>query len=65
MGPYAARKRVVYYSVPFTTFHFAPNSRELIIGAGSGSDADVALHNGIKDITAVELDPTIYTWAGV
>jgi hypothetical protein len=61
MGPYAARKRVVYYSVPFTTFHFSPNSRELIIGAGSGSDADVALHNGIKDITAVELDPTIYT----
>src|SRR5436309_2998490 len=29
-------------------------------GAGSGSDADIAYHNGIRHITAVEIDPTIY-----
>ena len=49
-----------FYSVPFKTFHFPSTTRELIIGAGSGSDADVAVHNGIRHITAVELDPTIY-----
>jgi hypothetical protein len=60
MGPYATRKHVIYYFVPFQTFHFPASTRELIIGAGSGSDADIALHNGIRHITAVELDPTIY-----
>jgi SAM-dependent methyltransferase len=50
----------LYYIVPFRTFHFLPSTRELIIGAGSGNDANVALHNGIRHITAVEIDPTIY-----
>jgi hypothetical protein len=60
MGPYAARQYFAYYRVPFQTFHFPPSARELIIGAGSGTDVDVGLHNGIHDVTAVELDPTIY-----
>src|SRR5947207_4527545 len=37
-----------YYIVPFQTFHFPPSTRELIIGAGSGNDANVAVHNGIR-----------------
>src|SRR5205823_2167028 len=62
VAPYAVRiRRSYFYLVPFRTFHFPPSTRELIIGAGSGSDADVAVHNGIRHITAVELDPTIYS----
>src|SRR5918911_4365565 len=49
-----------YYIVPFRTFNFPPSTRELIIGAGSGNDANVAVHNGIRHITAVEIDPPIY-----
>ena len=61
MGLYATRvRRSPFYSVPFKVFHFGPSTRELVIGAGSGTDTDVALHNGIRHITAVELDPTIY-----
>ena len=61
MAPYALRvKRSPVYIVPFQTFHFPASTRELIIGAGTGSDADIALHNGIRHITGVEIDPTIY-----
>src|SRR5437763_7772104 len=61
VAPYAVRvRRSIFYVVPFKTFHFPPSTRELIIGAGSGSDADIAYHNGIRHITAVEIDPTIY-----
>ncbi len=59
MGPYQNVRTNFYYSAPFRTFHFAPSTRELIIGAGTGSDADYAVHNGIRHVTAVELDPTI------
>ncbi len=31
----------------------------LILGAGSGNDANIALLNGVPDITAVEIDPEI------
>ena len=61
VAPYAVRiRRSIFYVVPFKTFHFPPSTRELIIGAGSGNDANVAVHNGIRHITAVEIDPTIY-----
>ena len=61
MGPYRWMGRGnFYYTAPFQAFHFPPSTRELIIGAGTGSDANTALHNGIRHITAVELDPTIY-----
>ena len=60
MGPYAARARSPFYLAPFHTFHFPSSTRELIIGAGSGTDADMAVHNGIGSVTGVELDPTIY-----
>src|SRR5438067_3071763 len=61
MVPYAFNVRhSLYYNVPFKTFHFPPSTRELIIGAGSGNDANVAVHNGIRHITGIEIDPTIY-----
>lgn len=60
MGPYAKIANNFYYATPFQTFHFPRSARELIVGAGSGSDVDVALHRGIRNITAVEVDPTIY-----
>jgi len=60
MGPYAARARSPFYLAPFQTFHFPPSARELIIGAGSGTDADMAVHNGVGSVTGVELDPVIY-----
>jgi len=61
LGPYKLRVDATsFYLAPFQTFHFPPTTRELIIGAGSGTDTDVALHNGIRHVTAVELDPTIY-----
>src|SRR5256886_6027942 len=61
VAPYAVRiRRSIFYVVPFQTFHFPRSTRELIIGAGSGSDADIAYHNGIRPITGVQIDPTIY-----
>jgi hypothetical protein len=60
MGPYASRSRALFYLTPFQTFHFPSSTRELIIGAGSGTDADTAVHNGIGSVTGVELDPVIY-----
>ncbi|HYJ04123.1 MAG TPA: hypothetical protein VEX43_03255 [Chthoniobacterales bacterium] len=46
--------RRVYELFPETSFE-----RALILGAGSGSDAATALANGVKSVTAVEIDPVI------
>lgn len=46
--------RLVYQLFPGRSFHHV-----LILGAGSGSDVDTALHYGVPSITAVEIDPTI------
>ena len=46
--------KLVYKLFPGNTFHHV-----LILGAGTGSDVDIALHNGVQSITAVEIDPTI------
>jgi Spermine/spermidine synthase domain len=46
--------KLIYTLFPGNTFQHA-----LILGAGTGSDADIALHEGVKSITAVEIDPTI------
>jgi hypothetical protein len=32
----------------------------LVLGAGSGSDVAIALHNGADEVDAVEIDPAIY-----
>jgi len=44
----------LYKIFPGNSFHHV-----LILGAGTGSDVDIALHYGAKSITAVEIDPTI------
>lgn len=46
--------RRVYELFPGTSFE-----RALILGAGSGSDTATALANGVKSVTAVEIDPVI------
>jgi hypothetical protein len=46
--------KLIYEIFPGSTFHHA-----LILGAGTGSDVDIALHEGVESITAVEIDPTI------
>jgi hypothetical protein len=51
------------FSVPYEVYRQhhggAPPQKVLILGAGTGNDVNVALSNGVKDITAVEIDPTI------
>jgi len=61
VAPYQYRiKGALFYLQPFQTFHFPTTARELIIGAGTGTDADVAVHNGMRHVTGVELDPIIH-----
>jgi SAM-dependent methyltransferase len=45
------------YDLP-ARLHPAPK-KLLIVGAGSGNDAAGALRNGVEDVVAVEIDPTI------
>ena len=54
-------KKEPFYHVPYTSFKHNHFKRALIIGAGSGTDASFALHYGVERITAVEIDPTIYS----
>lgn len=44
------------YGLPY---HLLNPNNVLILGAGTGNDAAVALLNGAKEITAVEIDPDI------
>ena len=37
-----------------------PFKRVLVLGAGTGSDVSIALHNGAEHIDAVEIDPRLY-----
>jgi hypothetical protein len=43
------------------THHGASPARVLVLGAGTGNDVNVALHNGATRIVAVEIDPVIYS----
>ena len=57
MTPYSevANFYTIHYGAwPHTVFKSA-----LIVGSGSGQDVNVALHQGINTIDAVEIDPTI------
>lgn len=48
------------YSLYDMPLRFNPKaSNMLIIGAGTGNDASAALRHGVKQITAVDIDPTI------
>ena len=54
-----AEEKEPFYRVPYETFGDGTFQRALIIGAGSGSDAAVALRHGVQQIDAVEIDPVI------
>jgi hypothetical protein len=48
-----------FYHVPYELFGDGAFKRALIIGAGSGSDAAVALYYGVERMDAVEIDGVI------
>ncbi len=43
----------------YLPFHVKPEPKVLIIGSGGGTDVSLALASGSKDVTAVEINPTI------
>jgi len=53
------RKKEPFYRRVYELFPGASFERALILGAGSGSDTATALANGVKSVTAVEIDPVI------
>lgn len=48
-----------FYTRPYTMTGRTPN-RVLIIGAGTGTDVNAALHLGAQHVDAVEIDPGLY-----
>jgi SAM-dependent methyltransferase len=53
------RKETFYFRV-YDLFQDKPFKNVLILGAGTGSDVAIALHNGAERVDAVEIDPEIY-----
>jgi len=53
------RNKEPFYKLVYNIFPGSSFKHALILGAGTGSDVDIALHYGVKSITAVEIDPTI------
>jgi SAM-dependent methyltransferase len=53
------RNKEPFYRRVYDLFPGASFERALILGAGSGSDTATALANGVKSVTAVEIDPVI------
>jgi spermidine synthase len=54
------QRRETFYYRAYDLFGQPPFKRVLILGAGTGSDVSVALHNGVEHVDAVEIDPQIY-----
>jgi len=48
-----------FYKLVYNIFPGSSFKHALILGAGTGSDVDIALHYGVQSVTAVEIDPTI------
>ncbi len=48
-----------FYKLVYNIFPGRSFKHALILGAGTGSDVDIALHYGVQSVTAVEIDPTI------
>lgn len=53
------RNKEPFYRRVYELFPGVSFERALILGAGSGSDTATALANGVKSVTAVEIDPVI------
>src|SRR5438067_9626955 len=58
------RNKEPFYRRVYELFRGASFERALILGAGSGSDTATALANGVKSVTAVEIDPVIMKLGG-
>src|SRR2546421_432343 len=58
------RNKEPFYRRVYELFPGASFARALILGAGSGSDTATALANGVKSVTAVEIDPVIMKLGG-
>jgi hypothetical protein len=54
------QQRETFYFRAYDLLGRQPFKRVLVLGAGSGSDVAVALHNGAEHVDAVEIDPQIY-----
>jgi spermidine synthase len=53
------QKETFYFRV-YDLLGQRPFKNVLVLGAGTGSDVAIALHNGAEHVDAVEIDPTIY-----
>lgn len=51
------------FSIPYEVYAKLHEGRKptkvLILGAGTGNDVNIALHNGVSEVVAVEIDPEI------
>jgi spermidine synthase len=48
-----------FYQIPYDSFKNPQYEDILIIGAGSGQDASIALQNNVKNIDAVDIEPRL------
>ena len=48
-----------FYRIPYDSFKNPQYDDVLIIGAGSGQDASIALQNNVKNIDAVDIEPRL------
>lgn len=55
-----AQRGLSQYDIPYLLHGEARNA--LIVGSGSGNDVAGALRNGVKEVTAVDIDPLIVEW---
>jgi hypothetical protein len=53
-------KKESFYFRAYDLLGQRPFKNVLVLGAGTGSDAAIALHNGAEHVDAVEIDPLIY-----
>jgi spermidine synthase len=53
-------KKETFYFRAYDLLGDRPFKNVLVIGAGTGSDVAIALHNGAENVDAVEIDPVIY-----
>lgn len=56
--PYLEKEN--FYFRVYDLFDKKQFKKVLVLGAGTGSDVSIALHNGAEQVDAVEIDPEIY-----
>ena len=53
------KPKLWFYRIPYDSFKNPQYDDVLIIGAGSGQDASIALQNNVKNIDAVDIEPRL------